>query len=731
MLKIKTKLLIQLPLLLIATMMLTACPPDPDPDFISASTNKVTLENGKGQVNISSNVSWNVTNIPSWLTCSSMSGKGNMVLQLSEAEKNPSTQDDRSDVLTVTSTINSELSANITIVQPRSPVQNYLDIDKTSIDFQKEANSNTFGISSNVSWTISTDQNWCTASPTSGSNNKTITVNVTANTGSTERTATITVSGDGITRNIKIKQVGEAYLTVDKTSIDFSKDAGNNSFNIRSNVSWTVSSSQSWCTISSTSGSNEKTITVNVTANTELSSRSATITVNGGGISRTINIQQEGIHIEPLPTSLTFDKNAGSKTFKITSNTSWTVSSNQSWCTVSPTSGSNDKTITVNVTANTGSTERTATITVLAGSISHVITVSQEGEPNLEVDKTNINFTLEAGSNSFKISSNVSWKVSSNQNWCTVSPTSGSNDKTITVNVTANTGTSSRSATITVSGGGITRNITIAQTAQDPYLTVNKANIGFTKNAGSDHFSISSNVSWTVTSNQSWCTVSPTSGSNDKTITVNVTANTGTANRTATITVSGGGITRYISIAQAPSDPDPYLTVNKSNISFGKDAGNNTFTISSNVSWTVSSNQTWCTVNPTSGSNDKTITVKVTANTGNSSRSATITVSGGGITRYITIEQIAQEPYLTVNKADIGFTKNAGSNHFSISSNVSWTVSSNQTWCTVSPTSGSNDKTITVKVTANTETANRTATITVSGGGITRYVSIAQAPATP
>jgi hypothetical protein len=67
-------------------------------------------------------------------------------------------------------------------------------------------------------------------------------------------------------------------------------------------------------------------------------------------------------------------------TFDITSNTSWTVTDNQSWLTVSPTSGSNNGTVTVTAQENTSASARTATVTVSATGVpSQTVTVTQSG----------------------------------------------------------------------------------------------------------------------------------------------------------------------------------------------------------------------------------------------------------------------------------------------------------------------------------------------------------------
>ena len=108
----------------------------------------------------------------------------------------------------------------------------------------------------------------------------------------------------------------------------------------------------------------------------------------------------------------------------------------------------------------------------------------------------------------------------------------------------------------TLNGGNITRSISITQEGNNPYLSVSPSSVEFESTGGSKTCTISSNVSWTVSSNQNWCTVNRTSGSNDGTITI--TATSGNA-ATATVTIKGGGITRNVSVtrkAKVPGEDD-------------------------------------------------------------------------------------------------------------------------------------------------------------------------------
>jgi mannan endo-1,4-beta-mannosidase len=257
-------------------------------------------------------------------------------------------------------------------------------------------------------------------------------------------------------------------------------------------------------------------------------------------------------------------------------------------------------------------------------------------------------------------------------------------------------------------------------------LAVGTTSLSFAAGASSSPVAVTANVSWTVTDNQTWITVSPTSGSGNGSFTVSATANTGTTTRTGTVTVTGGGLTRTVAVTQvAPSTSN--LTVSPTSVSLASAASSATFTITSNVGWTVTDNQSWLTIAVASGSNNATVAINATANTAASSRSATVTVTGGGITRTVAVTQAGTTANtLTVSASTLTLAAAASSGSVSITSNVNWTVTDDQSWLTVSPTSGTGNATLTLSATANTATAARTGTVTVSGGGITRTLAVTQ-----
>ena len=266
--------------------------------------------------------------------------------------------------------------------------------------------------------------------------------------------------------------------------------------------------------------------------------------------------------------SMNFSTTGGEQPFSIETNTqSWNVASDASWLTVFPSSGSGNREVTVSATTHTTLTPRTATITVTGlGAPQQTINITQAAvEATLSVSTSSISFTSTADVKTFSLTSNTSWSITRNGvTWFTVSNSSGTGNSTITLTATANTSTTPRTATLTVSGGGKTHNIAITQAAAPNLeLTVSLSSLSFSASGEEKTFSITSNASWSMTRNgATWFTLTPSSGTGDKTITAVATVNTSSSQRTASVTVTGAGKTHTIAVTQAgksPLNPDMVL----------------------------------------------------------------------------------------------------------------------------------------------------------------------------
>jgi hypothetical protein len=406
-----------------------------------------------------------------------------------------------------------------------------------------------FDVASNLTWTASSNQTWCTVTP-SGTCNGTITATYESNPGTVTRIAAITVSGPGVSDVVvTVTQLGSApVLIVTPLNRNVTQSAGTTSFDVASNLEWTTSSSQAWCTVTP-SGTGNGTITVTYQANAGAGSRTAAITVSGSGVSdQVVTVTQSGTApvLTVTPSNQNVSSSPGMTGFTVISNIDWTSSSNQAWCIVTS-SGTDNGTITAEYEENTGTDPRIATITVKGSGVSdQVVTVTQLGSASaLIVTPLNQNVTWSLGITSFNVVSNVEWTSSSDQSWCTVTP-SGKDNGTITATYQENTATSVRIATITVKGSGVNdQMVTVTQSGAPPSLIVTPSDQNVTSSSGTAIFNVTSNIDWSVSSDQAWCIVTP-SGSGNGTITASYQANTGGITRVATITISGSGVNNQV-----------------------------------------------------------------------------------------------------------------------------------------------------------------------------------------
>jgi hypothetical protein len=302
------------------------------------------------------------------------------------------------------------------------------------------------------------------------------------------------------------------------------------------------------------------------------------------------------------------------------------------------------------------------------------------------------------GTGTVQVRSNDQWTATSSENWCTVSPNFGDGNGTVTINATENTTGTSRNTVVTLTTRDNKAKVELNAVQSGSSLSVSRNSISFSAPASQNTFTVSSNASWTATSDKDWCTVV----TNNNTVTVSVSENLSGTDRNAIVTVAvSEELKTIVNISQAKAT----LSVSKTSISFTGIQSQNSFTVTSNVSWTAVSNQAWCTVER----NSNTVNISATANLTGATRTATITVSiSENQSVAVTVTQAAAT--LSISTTSISLAGNQSVASFTVTTNISlWTVSSNQNWCSVTK----NNNQVTVSATENLSGTARTATIKV------------------
>lgn len=173
------------------------------------------------------------------------------------------------------------------------------------------------------------------------------------------------------------------FLSVDNSNIQVLNSESSVSLSISASGSWSVSLDQTWITLAPLSGVGNAELTINVSQNPIIEERSANITIQASDVPTpqivVINQSAGDPVLKVSRTQIAFvAPDSMNDTLRIISNTSWSVSDDQPWLTVTPVIGSGDETIILSAEINAGLTKREAQLTITAPSgLTKVVSVVQ------------------------------------------------------------------------------------------------------------------------------------------------------------------------------------------------------------------------------------------------------------------------------------------------------------------------------------------------------------------
>ena len=233
-----------------------------------------------------------------------------------------------------------------------------------------------FSISSNTPWQIENDaEDWCTVSPGASATSSLtadITVTVEDNQESQPRTATLTVTADGVEEPVlvKIAQNAMSKLEISNVSGEIPQNGGDVTFTVLSDQDWKIVSSAAWLTFRpdhGTGSANAVTVTAHADATSNM--RSATVRVeNFDGDFRTLTITQSGSVTlkfgEYDETARTFGYQGETRTFHVEASMLWKVSCTDPDVVIKPNSGTGSGDIEVTVPYSKYISDKTYDITL-------------------------------------------------------------------------------------------------------------------------------------------------------------------------------------------------------------------------------------------------------------------------------------------------------------------------------------------------------------------------------
>ena len=326
---------------------------------------------------------WVATGMPDWLNVSPSSGTGSTYVTFSWSENSIAVG--RNSTITFTA---GEQSSSVDVTQVAAP--GIISIDATQKNIDAATTEFNVNITTNNSeWYITENLSWVSVSQTEGINNSTISILCDENLTSSSRYGYIYFyTKDGSqSRSLYISQAGQYILTLDTTSVTFRGDKATQTIPFTSNSFWYASTTESWISLSRTSGSTSYTSTdVTAAANNTGVTRSGKVIFRlGDSYTKEVIITQYYIPtLTSSATELRAPARSSSHSVSIEANTAWDITTDATWCTVAPSTSSGNGEVVISVTENPNYEERTATITITAGEAgpgytNSTITITQNG----------------------------------------------------------------------------------------------------------------------------------------------------------------------------------------------------------------------------------------------------------------------------------------------------------------------------------------------------------------
>ena len=441
--------------------------------------------------------------------------------------------------------------------------------------------------------TISSDADWVTASQMSWNGESAVLIlTLEENTGTTVRSATVTISGTGLSTTLTIDQLPE-IITI-----------SNNGGSVTENFinPFTITSVNGYWANIKTSG---KTVTISAEANTGTTTRYQTVNIVERGNSLISNastqIVQEGGggSLVVGPTAITTDYTGGDKIMTVTATGNWTVTSKPDWVTLSQTTGSSGQsTIIVTFAENNSESERTGSITITDGTRTTTINLSQAKKVirQMSVSPNELYFDYTGNSQYITVTSpENNWRVVSKPDWIVLSQTTGQTGYSmISVTAPENTGSTTKTGQIIFTDGNFQASVSVGQPASSTTKSLEIVpNFIYVENSGGTpileiHYGNRNGDDVAVSSDQSWCTAKVTEWNGDVGYLVLNVANYGVnMERIATITVKGVLEPSLTATATVRQKEAPYIELNPTFIEFEQTGGTASIILKSNTDWII------------------------------------------------------------------------------------------------------------------------------------------------
>ncbi len=530
-------------------------------------------------------------------------------------------------------------------------------------------------------------------------------------------------------------------LTVDPTSLTYPASGGAIVLDVTYSGTLTTSEFPSWLTYQTVNvDSTHRSYTITASKNSSTSIRSFNLELSDSSMSLTVPITQEAgepaENISVSPSSLSFSADAGSEdiTFRYGGD-NYSVDAKEvyTWTTVSLSDVSTGLvTGTVSVSTNTSTSSRKGNIYFSSGSESVALPIEQAGISfALSAEPSSLNIPAIGGSVTTAVTYTGVLSAATLPSWLSETHTDvDANHKTFTLTAASNVSTSSRTFNWRLDDSYNHCWVYFDQAASEGVsLSISPTSNSVSSSSGSVQITVTSSgisdVQYSIS--DSWITYGGKSGN---VYTFNYSSKTSTGQRTGTITFSGGGLSKTYTLTQEGASAPVSLSISPTRKTVSGAPGRVDITVNqtgiddlqytfSKDGYFVFSHKEGNVYVFSYGPNTSTL----------ESGAASITFSGAGLSDTFTLYQQAQSTTKSLNLIPTSDSVDAGTGYVYVTvspnriSRDSISRSINGSWLSYVSSAGYIDK---YSYRMNPTSEERTATVTYTGGGLTKTYTIVQ-----
>jgi hypothetical protein len=319
----------------------------------------------------------------------------------------------------------------------------------------------------------------------------------------------------------KQPEIDKSRFAISATSASFTAEGGSKSFSVTADKEWSIKTKPaSWATLTKIG----QKLTLKVGANTSSEQRKTSFVITSIGKTIKVTVSQSAASLfEISAKNATFGSSGGSKSFKVSCNSSWGVDvSTASWGHIEK----NGNTLTLRVDPNQSNSKRTDYFILKSGSKSLRVDISQAGktlmsgssrqeqarqeqarqeqarqeqarqeQARFEISSTSALFNSSGGTQTFTVTSSGTWQILTNTAIWGHLTRSGN---TLTLKVDQNMRATDRTDFFVITSGEKTIRVNISQKAGDETLSVNGSlsdvSVGFGGYGGTKVIIVKTNV---------------------------------------------------------------------------------------------------------------------------------------------------------------------------------------------------------------------------------------------